>query len=112
MTPSPREYRITEELLTEMHEESLNDYGESLIPDELWQKVRSRPIPASPSEQEIRADEREKVIEKLEARKNTLEVIYGSMSAEMQQMAKIRCEEIDGIIESLRHPTTAQEREG
>ena len=52
-------------------------------------------------EEKIRQDEREKVLEMLNKRKTLNKKVYIS-NPEMKELGKIRIEEIDGIIESLR----------
>lgn len=59
-------------------------------PDECFKKIA-----------EIKSDELSRVLKKIELRKQNLLKFYSSQTGAMSEMGKIRCEEIEGILESL-----------
>ena len=117
MMTAEQEYIITEEELSRLEGQAEAKYD--CDPSEVCENVRSRshtapltqaPCGSNPGEciikmdkqvKEARQDEREKVLEMLNKRKTLNKKVYIS-NPEMKELGKIRIEEIDGIIESLR----------
>jgi len=83
--PSPCQYKIGDDA-----EEALRNLNGTFI--DVWTPEH---------DEKIRQDEREKVLEMLNKRKTLNKKVYIS-NPEMKELGKIRIEEIDGIIESLR----------